>query len=90
MSYAVRMSPRAFEDVAKLPEPVRAVVLEYLPRMASQPSVGSRPSSAPYPPGMLHRADLPCHGATCLLDVIFQYGADEQTLHIEYVFVEYA
>jgi len=39
---------------------------------------------------MLYRTEFPARGVTCLPDAVFVYGQDEQTLHIERIFVEYA
>ena len=48
------------------------------------------PPHHPTPSGMLYRTEFPARGVTCLLDAVFVYGQDEQTLHIERIFVEYA
>jgi hypothetical protein len=90
MSYAVEVGPQAIEDLAALPTAVQRAVLQAMRMMAAAPTRLSRPALPPYPPGMLYRADVPAQGVTCLLDIVFRYGQDEQTLHVERVFVEYA
>lgn len=89
MSYSVEVGPQAIEDLARLPVAVQRAVLEAMRLMAAEPTRRSRPAPPPYPPGMLYREDIPVEGVTCLLDVVFRYAQDEQTLHVDRVFVEY-
>jgi hypothetical protein len=90
MRYSVEVGPEAVEDLARLPVSVQRAILTSLRQLAAAPSRLARPTRPPYTPGMLYRAELPVEGALCLLDVVFQYGQDEQTLHISRVFAEYA
>lgn len=90
MSYSVEVGPQAIDDLERLPEAIQRAILRSLRELATSPSKHSRPAIPPYPPGMLFRADLSIQGITCLLDVVFRYGQDEQTLHVERIFVEFA
>lgn len=89
MSYQVILEPAAEDDLRKLPAPVRARVAEELTILAAHPSQTSAPARAPYPPGQLFRSDLRIGNLTVLLDVVFQYGQDEASLHVLRVYVEY-
>jgi len=39
---------------------------------------------------MLYRTDFLFQGVTCKADVVFRYGADEETVYLTHIFVEYA
>lgn len=90
MSYAVKLEPPAREDLARLPPRLQAAVLAKIDAMASSPTRDTRPARPPYGAGMLYRADFPFEGVECLPDVVFRYGQDEQTLHVEHLFVAFA
>ena len=90
MNYVVELEPRAVEDLSTLPPGVQRAILEAMRLIGANPTRGTRPAHPPYPAGMLYRTEFPFQGATCLVDIVFRYGPDEQTLYIGRVFVDYA
>lgn len=90
MSYAVELDPQAIDDLSGLPPVVQRLIVELLRNIAESPSRNSRPATVPYPPGMLHRADIPLADMQCLVDVVFRYSQDEQSIHIDRIFSEFA
>jgi hypothetical protein len=48
----------------------------------------SRPAFAPLPAGQVAQFDVTFQGMEYLIDLVFRYGADEETLHLEYLFIE--
>lgn len=87
--YSVEWETRAAEDLARLPPPVRRHVVDELGRLAQDPALFSRPCGPPYPPGQRFEIDVAHGGVDVLVDVVFRYGADEQTLYVSHVFHEY-
>lgn len=89
MSYEVRLDPRADGQLDRMPEPLRSFALAALARLGQGPGSVSR-SSASVTRGQLAEFHFNPDPATSLwVMVTFQYGADEQTLHVENVKVEY-
>ena len=90
MSYAIVLEPDARAALAALPAPVADRVRGELQTLAASPSAQpTRSSNIPMPAGQLYQATFTAGGVTCMLDVVFRYGQDEQTLFIVGLFVEY-
>ena len=88
MSYALRVSPLAAQQLAAQPEPLRAFVLAALERLAESPSAVARRSTV-VSAGQLAEFKYDHGGAALWVTVTFLYGQDEQTLHIEHIAVEF-
>ena len=84
MSYAVMMEPGAPDDVAQLPPAIRALVEEACRMLAAAPTRLSRPFRAGGTGQLFERA-FPIGDMQHYLVMRFQYGADEQTLHVTHV-----
>ena len=48
----------------------------------------SRPAFSLLPAGQLFQFEHEFQGMTYQFDLVFQYGADEQTLYLEYLYLE--
>lgn len=90
MSYNVETTPRADEELARLPEPLRnAAILRFI-EFANNPSVGGSTSTpALYTPGQFFEMELTYDQMTCWVGIVFQYAQDERTLVIERVYTEF-
>ncbi|HWE93044.1 MAG TPA: hypothetical protein VG269_03655 [Tepidisphaeraceae bacterium] len=90
MSYNVETMPLADEDLQKLPRPISNIILRRFLAFARNPGNGeSRPAPSTYPPGQLLELAFPVDDMFCFAGIVFKYGADEQTLVIERIFVEF-
>lgn len=89
MSYELGLSPLAERQLAGQPEPLRSFTLDALNRLAGAPASLSRPSAS-ITRGQFaeFRFDLD-RGTSLWVAVTFLYGADEQTLHVEHIAVEF-
>ena len=89
MKYALRMEPGAERQLAGHPEPLQSFIRECLQRLAESPSA-YRPHG-----GDAHRGQLAEFrydkevGVSVWITVRFLFGADEQTLHIARIDVEF-
>jgi len=89
MSYRIMMEPPADDDLARLPSPIAAAIRREILRFAANPGGRSRPTRAPFPPGQVFETEFQFGDMTCYIAVVFQYGQDEQTLHVRRVFFEW-
>ena len=88
--YEISLEPPAELDFKRMSPPVQAGVARAILRLAESPSrAATRPSTIPYPPGQVFQATFGTGGVECLLDVVFQYSQDEQTLSVSRIFVEH-
>ena len=90
MSFAVSIEPAAVDDLARMPATVQPHVLGEIRVLAAGPLRSkTRPARYPYPAGQLYQTQFRVGDVTCLLDIVFQYSQDEQTLHVLRVYIEY-
>ena len=90
MSYNVETTPRADEELARLPGPIRSTVIRRLIEFAKNPGVGGSISTPSlYTPGQLLEMELTYDEMTCWVGIVFRYGQDEQTLVVERVYAEF-
>ena len=83
MSYGISLSADAEHDLARLPIPVRQFTLRQLENLADSPGTMSRRSHFPYREKcQLFTFNYDHELQRWELAVLFQYGQDEQTLHI--------
>src|SRR5687768_11969598 len=82
MSYNVELSDEAIEDLAKLKLPLRKTVENHLEVLAHYPTKFSEPAHFPYWQVQAYKFETAFEGVEYFFTVLFQYGADEQTLHI--------
>ena len=84
MSYALDITPEAGEDLARLPIAVANQVETELLRLARSPTRLSQPSTFPYPNNtQAFKVEIEFEGTHYFFHVLFHYGQDEQTLHID-------
>jgi hypothetical protein len=79
----------AEQQLAAQPEPLRAFVVVAMDRLAQQPAMLSHPS-AMIARGLMAEFRYDREGAAVWVTIVFLYGPDEQTLHVEQITVEYA
>lgn len=83
MSYAIALTIEARHDLARLPKAVRDFTFRQLQSLAQYPTLLSRSSYFPYrTKSQLFQFDFEQEGRWWEICVLFQYGQDEQTLHI--------
>ena len=83
MSYGIALSTEAQEDLAQLPVPVRRFALQQLQALAEAPTALSRRSHFPYREKcQIFQFDVDHELQRWELRALFQYGQDEQTLHV--------
>ena len=83
MSFELRITPRANEDLASLRLPQRETLYKHLLRLADDPAgLSRRAASPPYPPGLMYQFHHWDDTGRCLLTVLFKYGSDEQSLEV--------
>ena len=88
MSYAIAISPRAEEQLAAQPEPLRTFIAVSLQRLGRSPATFTRPSRS-LTRGQVAEFRYEQAGAVLWVSIRFLYGQDEQTLHIEQISVEF-
>lgn len=82
MSYVVKLSDEAVEDLRKLPLELLEAVNKHFDLLERNPVGLSRPSAIPYWPAQTFRFEAVLDGDRYFFDILFKYGADEQTLHV--------
>jgi mRNA-degrading endonuclease RelE of RelBE toxin-antitoxin system len=83
MSYQIALSTEAQHTLARLPAPIRLFTAGQLEKLASDPTGLSRPSRFPYRAKcQLFQFDTEHDGKIWELTTMFQYGQDEQTIHV--------
>jgi len=84
MSYTIRLTPVAQEDVRRLPPSAAVFLARQLELLAQNPTALSRPSRFPYPPdAQLYEFHRDIDGGNReFFHVLFKYGADEETIFI--------
>ena len=88
MSYRATRSDQVVGQLARLPRPVIDAVESQIHLLEQNPRLHSRPAFVPLPTGQVSQLDYTFQGMDYLVDIVFRYGADEETLHLEYLFVE--
>jgi hypothetical protein len=81
-------SERVEAMLLKLPGPVRGRVESEFQRLSEGPASISRTSFASTQSGQVFRFEMTFQGMDYLFDLVFRYGADEQTLHLEHLYLE--
>src|SRR5947209_4639972 len=83
MSYRVVLSVRAQTDIKGMPSALRPYVIQQLKALELNPSLLSKRSHFPYREQcQVFSFDRDEGGKRYFINVLFQYGADEQTLHV--------
>jgi hypothetical protein len=84
--YAVELGPAAEEDLRRLPPDVQAHVANRLHDLEQSPTRVSRPSHFPYSiDGQAFKFDYRHQQTHYYFHVLFKYGQDEQTIHVELI-----
>ena len=89
MSYAVAISPEAAAQIGALPPPLPAFISAQLDRLRENPTAISKPTTLFQAPGQLFEIRYDSSGVVVWISIIFRFGADEQTIHVEDVAVEF-
>jgi hypothetical protein len=89
MSYVPVLGQIARQRVMAQPEPLRSFILESLEILAANPTAISHRSESGTPGQSVEFYFDREAGVSMWVTVIFLYGADEQTLYIEHVDVEF-
>jgi hypothetical protein len=84
MSYFIKLTPVAQEDIKRLPKSAAIFVSQQLRLLGEYPTALSRKSYFPYPPNVqLYEFDRDLDAETReFFHVLFEYGADEATIFI--------
>ena len=87
MSYAIDITPEAAENLARLPLPVAEYLYQRIVHdLGDSPASVSFPSGFPYPiMGQAYECEYDFEGTHYRFHVCFQYGQDEQTLHLLFI-----
>lgn len=89
MSYSLILTVAAEAQLRALPEPLGGFVREQIQRLRQSPSALSRPASVLHARGQLFEFHYDRGGVSVWVSVIFRYGQDEQTLHVEDIVTEF-
>ncbi len=89
MSYSVVVEPQAETTLAALPDRVRLAIMRQVHQMAESPSTHAHPTRVPKALGMVFPVRCRFDDMDAFANVHFQYGQDEQTLHIIRAVVEF-
>jgi hypothetical protein len=83
VSYGIALSDEARHDLAKLPIPVRRRVFQHLEALGEYPTALSRRSHFPYREKcQISPFSWDHENIRWEINVLFQYGQDEQTIHV--------
>jgi hypothetical protein len=84
MSYAIKLEPEAQSALSQMPRPIAFFVAKQLELLAQHPTALSRPSHFPYLPNrQIYSFDADFEpGKRHFFNVMFRYGADEQSIWI--------
>jgi hypothetical protein len=83
MSYRAILTGNAKNDLRAMPERVAQYVLLQLAELEKSPTALSRPSHFPFRlQCQLFKFDYDYDGKRYFINVLFQYGADEESLYI--------
>lgn len=90
MSFAIVLEPEAEHDLRDLPATLQARIADELNVLAAGlAGVKTVAARVPYPSGQLFRSEFPVGDVRALMDVVFQFGQDETTLHILRIYIEF-
>jgi len=90
MSYNVETSPRADDDLGRLPQALGNAIIRRFIEFAKSPGIGGSISSPSlYTPGQLLEMQFNYDQMTCRVGVVFRYTQDETTLIIERDYAEF-
>ena len=89
MSYILVVTAAADAQLRALPAPLALFVREQLQRLLQDPVTLSRPASILSVRGQLFEAHFDRGGVSIWVSIVFRYGQDEQTLHVEDVAAEF-
>jgi hypothetical protein len=83
MSYRAILSPNAQDDLRRMPPPVSIYTLSQLANLERNPTALSEPSHFPFREKcQIFSFDYDFQGKRYFFNVLFEYGADEQTLFL--------
>ena len=89
MSYTVIITPAAARQLTDLPGQLAEFIREQLLHLMENPAVLSKPATILQPRGQLFEFKYDSGGVVVWISVIFRYGQDEQTIHIEDIDAEF-
>ena len=72
-----------------LPPPLSEFVSAQLVRLCQSPTVLSQPVTILQPHGQLFEMRYESGGAVVWVSIVFRFGQDEQTIHIEHIASEF-
>ncbi len=82
MSFAVALEPEAYEALVALIPDVAELVVDEIDRLAVSPTMAGGISLPDVEPGLTFSSTREFAGRTYQIEITFQYGQDEETLHI--------
>jgi hypothetical protein len=89
MAYALVVTPAAEAQLSALPIPLAQFVRQQLQLLIQATSALSKPAPILHPRGKLFEIHYDHAGASAWVSIIFRYGQDEQTLHVEHIVAEF-
>jgi hypothetical protein len=85
MGYDIELESEALADLARLDPVLASLLLDEIDRCAVNPTRYSRRAGLPYLPYQRFEIRLVHEGVTHFFAVLYQYGQDEQTLHVRFI-----
>lgn len=89
MSYALIVTPTAEAQLRGLPAELGQFVRDQLTHLGESPTTLSKPATLLQARGQLFEIQYDSGGVTIWVSVIFRFGQDEQTLHVEDIVAEF-
>jgi len=89
VSYVLIVTPAAEAQLRGLPTELGQFIRDQLAHLGESPTALSKPAALLQPRGQLFEIHYDRGGVTVWVSVIFRFGQDEQTLHIEDIVAEF-
>ena len=82
MNYSIKLAPKAKHELASIPAPLDRRIWEGFEALGIDPTGLSKPNPAPATVGQAYEFSFLYDEMEVWIAALFQYDADEQTLHI--------
>lgn len=82
MNYSIVLELKATNQITAMPEPLKRRLWEGFNALGDSPTRLSKPINSPAQTGQAYEFSFVYDDMECWIVSVFQYNADEQTLHI--------
>ena len=89
MPYSLIITPTAETQLLALPPELAQFVRQQLQWLIQDPVARSKPAPSLYSRGQLFEVHYERGGVSVWVSIIFRYGQDEESLHVEDIAVEF-